>query len=92
LQVELDAVVDCRDAARLGVAPDDLIRDDDFAVPRAIAVAARRRAIEAMLVPSASSTGENLIVFPDLIRAASSLVVARHVDPKLDVAGSAASE
>ena len=40
LEVELAAVLDCRDAAALGLSANDLIRDYDFTVTQRIAAAA----------------------------------------------------
>ncbi|MEO6197884.1 MAG: RES domain-containing protein [Dehalococcoidia bacterium] len=85
LQVELAAVLDCRDAAALGLATDDLIHDYDFEAAQELAAAAIARNAEGILVPSATGLGDNLIVFPARLRSASRLVIIDSRDPRLYV-------
>ncbi len=85
LRVELRAVLDCRDAAALGLSPDDLVRDYDFAITQEIAVAALALGAEGILVPSATGLGDNLVVFPSQLRSASALVAVGSRDPRLYV-------
>jgi hypothetical protein len=83
LRVRLSAVLDCRDASLFGLAEEALCDDLNFDVPHSLAAAARRRGAEALLVRSASLLGDNLVIFPDLIRDASRIEEARFLDPRL---------
>jgi len=83
IRVELQAVIDCRDLLAVGLTAADLLDDTDYAVPLAHVAAAIGRGAEAILVPSAFLLGDNLIIFPLLIRYGSSLVAGRSIDPRL---------
>jgi hypothetical protein len=83
LHVELTAVIDCRAPSPAGLALNDLCDDTDWSVPRSLVAAARARQAEALLVPSATRWGANLIVFPDLLREGAVLRPVSHVDPRL---------
>lgn len=83
LWLQLEAVVDVRDEAGMGLLAGALTRDDDLSRPRRIARAARDRGAEAILVPSASRVGDNLILFLDLRRPGSVIEVVRSLDPNL---------
>lgn len=83
LRVRLEAVLDVRDESAMGLPSGALTRDDDLSLPRSIAYAAHRRAVEAMLIPSASLVGDDLILFLDLRRAGSVVDVIRTLDPNL---------
>lgn len=85
IEVQLEAVFDCRDATALGLTRDDLIRDYDFAVTQEIAAAAIAEGAEAILVPSATGLGDNLVVFTAQLHAASTLAVVTSRDPRLYV-------
>ncbi len=85
MEVSLSAVLDCRDPARIGIALDDLTRDYDFAVPQAIAAAALVRDAEALLIPSATALGDNIVVFPEQLRSSSQLAVIASRAPRLFV-------
>lgn len=85
IEVELEAVLDCRDAAALGLSPQDLIRDSDFAITQEIAAATIAQGAEGILVPSATGLGDNLVVFPAQLRSGSRLAVAGNRDPRLYV-------
>ncbi len=87
LQVRLSVVVDCSDPRALGLLEDDICKDPDdrdadpchtdaWETPRQIAQAAIGLGAEAILVPSASHRGTNLIVFPGQLRGDSSIEVA----------------
>ena len=80
---QLEAVLDCRDLQALHVTEADLLDDTDYSTPQALARAARDFGVEGMLVPSATRLGDNLIVFPDRVRAGSVLVEVRSIDPNL---------
>jgi len=81
--VELEAVADCRDLDLLRIDREHLFSDFDHMVGHALARAVRAAGAEAMLVPSASLLGDNLVVFPDLLRSGSSLLPVRSIDPNL---------
>ncbi|MGH2534991.1 MAG: RES family NAD+ phosphorylase [Thermomicrobiales bacterium] len=83
LWVQLEAVVDCRDLAALGLDLADLFDDVDNSTPRTLASAAVGLRVEGMLVPSATLMGGNLIIFPHLVRSSSVLVPVRSIDPML---------
>ncbi len=81
--VQLEEVLDCRDLAALGLVDADIFDNTDFETPRALAAAAIDRDVEGIIVPSASRLGDNLIVFPYLVRARSVVVEVRTIDPVL---------
>lgn len=83
LDVALESVLDLRDAAALGLDPDDLVHDYEFEITQELASAAIAREAEGILVPSATRLGDNLIVFPDRLRRASQFVVIDTRDPRL---------
>jgi hypothetical protein len=83
LGVRLAAVLDCRDASAFGVSQNAILDNIDVDLPHALAAAARRRGAEALLVPSASLLGDNLVVFPDLLREGSKVDAIRSLDPRL---------
>jgi RES domain-containing protein len=85
LEVEMEAVLDCREARALGLHSDDLVHDYEFAITQELAAAAIARDAEGILVPSATRLGDNLIVFPDCLRAPSRMVVIDSQDPQLYV-------
>jgi len=69
ISVELSDVLDCRDVEAMGlkppdVEPADLFHDTDFTVGQELGAAIVARGHEAMLIPSATRLGDNLIVFP----------------------------
>ena len=78
-------VVLCDEPARMGLALDDLCHDTDWEAPQRLAAAALGRGVEAMVVPSATRLGNNLVVFPTRLRAGSTIVEMGHVDPRLYV-------
>jgi hypothetical protein len=85
LEVGLSRVVDCRSAARLGLEEGELIQDFDYSTTQAIGAAAIARGAEAILVPSATGLGDNLVVFPDRLRASSRMSIIGSRDPRLFV-------
>lgn len=85
LAVRLAAVLDCRDMAVLGLQPTDLWHDTDCSIPRVLAAAAIAQGVEGILVPSATRLGDNLIIFPELLRANASLEIVGERDPALYV-------
>lgn len=85
LDVELQAVLDCRNADVLGLTADDLVRDYDLAISQEIGAAAVAEGAEGILVPSATRLGDNLVVFPNQLQSTSRLVVIGSRDPRLYV-------
>lgn len=85
IEVMLDAAIDCRSASAFGIEESDLTDDYELSVTRAIAAAAIARGAEAILVPSATGLGDNLVVFPDQLRASSTMTIAGSRDPRLFV-------
>lgn len=81
--VQLEEVLDCRDLDALGLAEADLFDNTDFETPRALVAAAIDRNVEGIVVPSASRLGDNLIIFPHLVRTRSVVVEVRTIDPVL---------
>jgi RES domain-containing protein len=80
---QLEAVLDCRDLALLDLGEDDLLNDLDYSLGQDLAAAAIELGVEGLLVPSATRLGDNLIVFPHLVRTGSVLVAVRSIDPRL---------
>jgi RES domain-containing protein len=85
LTLELASVLDCRDASRLGLSLDHLCADADYGTTQALAAAALTREAEAILVPSCTRLGDNLIVFPTHLQHASRLTIVSSRDPQLYV-------
>ncbi|HBY45982.1 MAG TPA: RES family NAD+ phosphorylase [Thermomicrobiales bacterium] len=91
LYLELANVVDCRDVSSFGLQKHDLSGDDGsgeeqaYLIGHAIAGAAVLLGHEAMLVPSATLLGDNVIVFPANPRHSSRIAVIESVDPVLYV-------
>lgn len=83
LSVRLQVVIDSSDPAQLGLTAEDLLQEGNYAIPRAVALAGRVVEAEALLVPSASRIGHNLIIFPDLKRQGSVIAVRRSLAPHL---------
>ena len=75
---------DCARSAIPGMTADDLCRPHDYATTHQVAAAARTMGVEGMLVPSCTEfAGGNLVVFPDLLDAHSTIEVVRSEDPTL---------
>ncbi|GEM_PF-622039 len=86
LRVRLERVIDCSNPALLALALEDLLKEPDdhdrdpchheaWETPRRVAEAALGQGAEAIIVPSATRRGNNLIVFPDNLSAASAIEV-----------------
>jgi RES domain-containing protein len=85
LAVTLEAVIDCRDAVRLGLAPAALVDDRDLETTQRIGAAVVAAGFEGLLVPSATALGDNLVVFPVQLRERSRLEIVGSRDPRLFV-------
>ena len=85
LSIRVEAVVDCRDPARLGLRPGGLVHDTNYEATQAVGAAAFADGLEGLLVPSATHLGDNLILFPTNLRADSQFEVVSSRDPRLYV-------
>jgi RES domain-containing protein len=85
IDVELSAVIDCRNIAAVGISLDDLLNDHDYTLSQRIGAAALAMGAEGLLVPSATRLGDNLVIFPTQLRAGSRLDVVGSRDPLLYV-------
>lgn len=85
LSADLQEVADCRDPNPLGLAAGDLSHDTDYRATQALGAAADRHGLEGLLVPSATGLGDNLILFPQNLLAASRLRIVSSRDPRLYV-------
>jgi hypothetical protein len=90
LAVRLHAVLDCSAASDCvepglpGLVQVDICRPIDNRMPHALALAARHRGVEGILIPSCTRfRGGNLIVFPDRLRRASTVTLLDSEDPDL---------
>jgi len=75
LRVSLTRVLDLTDPhilSTLGIEPKDLV-ENDWSRTQQIARAAREAGFEAVRVPSAAGRGNNLVIFPDRLVAASQI-------------------
>lgn len=85
LRISLQAVCDLRAPEEVGISREALMYDHDYSFPQSISVALRDRGAEALLVPSATLLGDNLVVFPDLLLEGSSLEVSATHETRLYV-------
>jgi RES domain-containing protein len=85
IRVSLSIVIDLRDPAVVGLAVADLVDDYDYTLTQAIAAAALRRGVEALLVPAASLITANLVVFVDNLLPTSTIEPVDSIDPRLHV-------
>jgi len=85
LSVRVGEVVDSREPAPLGLRFDDLVHDTDYEATQAIGAAAFVARLEGLLIPSATRLGDNVILFPDNLRAGSRIEVVSSRDPRLYV-------
>jgi RES domain-containing protein len=85
LAVTLPAVIDCRAVTALDSIPAEIRRDSpgDYDLSQSLAAAVRARGAVAIVVPSATRLGDNLIIFPDRLRGEASLEVVSERDPVL---------
>lgn len=85
VEANLAAILDCRDAAVFGLSRDALLHDTDYRATQALAAAAIAHGAEALLVPSATLLGDNLVVFPVDLSLERRLAVVSARDPRLFV-------
>lgn len=77
--------MDCRGASPTGLQSADLLRDTDYQAGQEFAAAAMSRSAEALLVPSATRLGDNLVLFTGQLRAGSVTKTAGNRQPRLYV-------
>ena len=85
LSTSLQELADCRDQEPPGLSMGDLVHDTDYGATQALGAAANSRGLEGLIVPSATRLGDNLIVFPQNLRAESRIAVVSSRDPRLYV-------
>jgi RES domain-containing protein len=85
LSVQVEAILDCRDATAMGLALDDLLNDTDYQLTQQLGAAAVALGVEGILVPSATLLGDNLVFWTSQLRATSRSVVLSSEDPRLYV-------
>lgn len=85
LYVRVGEVADCRDPGRLGLSQEHLVHDTTYEATQAIGEAALAQGLEGLLVPSATRLDDNLILFPDNLRAGARIEVVTSRDPRLYV-------
>jgi hypothetical protein len=61
------------------------MNDHDYSIPQSVSAALRNRGAEALLVPSATLLGANLVVFPDRLLDGSNLEVLASRETRLYV-------
>jgi RES domain-containing protein len=83
VEASLSDVLDARAAS--GIPTPGLLDDYEYAVPQELACAAIAAGSEALLVPSATTLGDNLIVFVSRLARASTLTVVETRDTHLYV-------
>ncbi len=80
LRVRLAAVLNGRDLAALGLTRQMVLAPREYETGQQLAAAAIARGCEGLMVPSATTLGDNLIVFPTTRQAASRVEVVGHRD------------
>lgn len=85
LSASLQEIADCRDPSALGFTLGHLSHDTDYEATQSLGAAARSLGLEGLLVPSATGLGDNLVIFPQNLRASSRLTVVSGRDPRLYV-------
>lgn len=83
LSLDLDDVIDLREPELLNVGLDDLCSDTDHELTRSLGRAAFDSGAEAILIPSATRLGDNIVVFPDNILTESRIQVIDFRHPRL---------
>lgn len=88
LHVSLQAACDIRGPEGIGISSESLMDDHNYTFPQSVSAALRDRGAEALLVPSATLLGANLVVFSDRLLAGSSLEVIASRETRLYVESS----
>ena len=85
LRVSLRAVCDLSMPEEVGISSEALMDDHDYSFPQGVSAALRDRGAEALIAPSATLLGANLVVFPDRLLGGSSLEVVANRATRLYV-------
>jgi hypothetical protein len=85
LSVELAAVFDCRNPRAVGLDENAILADYEWNASQSLADAAIGLGAEAILVPSATRLGANLVVFSAQLRPTSALTIRGHRSPRLQI-------
>lgn len=78
-------VLDCRQIDLQAFDPELLLHATDYSLTQEIGAAAISAGAEAILIPSATKLGDNLVVFPDQLQPDSALRISGSRDPVLYV-------
>jgi hypothetical protein len=81
IAAQLESVIDWSGALPDGLTNDLLVSDASYVFTQTLAREARRAGADGLLVPSATSVGTNLIVFPD-VRLPRLLVMRQFIAPR----------
>ena len=76
-RVRLQAVYDLSTPEEVGIDSEILLKDHDHSFSQSLSATLRDRGAEALLMPSATMLGNNIVVFPDRLYDGSSLEVVR---------------
>lgn len=85
LRISLQAVYDISIPEEVGISSEALMDDHDYSLPQSLGAALRDRGAEALVAPSATLLGANLVVFPDRLLEGSSLEVIASRETRLYV-------
>lgn len=88
LHVELEAVLDLQALDSTGFQSTELLEGRNYSIAQDIARDALMSGAEAIIVPSATRLGNNLVIFPDNLKPESRLEVVASRDPVLYVGNS----
>lgn len=77
IEIALSLTLDCRDVVARGIPEDALLDDRDYEAGHVLGRVVAERGAEAMLVPSATRLGDNLIVFTRNLRPGARVDVVR---------------
>lgn len=85
LSIRLSVVLDCRDIETETISTEQVLHATNYALTQEIAAAAITAGAEALLIPSATRLGDNLVVFPEQLRSDSEITLIGSRDPMLYV-------
>ncbi len=82
-ELSLARVLDCRPRTGASAALQSALTGPEIELTRNLASVDRQAGIEALIVPSATLVGDNLILFPDIVADESRFAPVEHFDPVL---------
>lgn len=85
IHLTLQRVIDLRHVQLDDFSPQNLATTASYEVPQTVARLAIERGAEALLVPSATRLGDNLVVFPEFLNSGSEMTIMGSRDPVLYV-------